>query len=134
MDTITTYRNIVKQVMLQYARLRPSHGNIRLDAVLDEARDHYALMQVGWDRGRRVRGNLVYVTMSDDRVYIEYDGIEHGITQDLIKRGISQDRIVLAFLPETQGATQNDATAGERSSHPFKNQARRPPAGLDGTV
>jgi len=98
MDTSATYREIVKQVILQYAKLRPSHGDIRLDSVFDEIGDRYALMQVGWDRGRRVRGNLIYITLQDGKVYIEYDGMERGITQDLIEQGIPQNDIVLAFL------------------------------------
>lgn len=101
MDTSTTYREIVKQVILQYAKLRPSHGDIRLDPVFDETRDRYALMQVGWDRGRRVRGNLIYITLQDGKVYIEYDGMERGITQDLIGQGISQNDILLAFIPDS---------------------------------
>ena len=98
MDTSVTYREIVKQVILQYAKLRPSHGEIRLDSVFDETRDRYALMQVGWDRGRRVRGNLIYITLKDGKVYIEYDGMECGITQNLIEQGIPENDIVLAFL------------------------------------
>ncbi len=62
----------------------------------------YALMQFGWDRDRRVRGNLIYVNIKDNKVLIEYDGIESGITQDLIQRGIPERDIVLAFLPEFQ--------------------------------
>jgi XisI protein len=50
---------MIKQVINHYAQLTPSHGNIRLDAVFDEERDRYALMQVGWNRGQRVRGNFV---------------------------------------------------------------------------
>ena len=42
MDTSATYREIVKQVILQYAKLRPSHGEIRLDPVFDEIGDRYA--------------------------------------------------------------------------------------------
>ncbi len=99
MDTSAAYREIVKQVILQYAKLRPSHGDIRLDAVFDETRDRYALMQVGWDRGRRVRGNLIYITLQDGKVYIEYDGMECGITQNFIEQGIPENDIVLAFLP-----------------------------------
>ena len=98
MDTSVTYREIVKQVILQYAKLRPSHGEIRLDSVFDETRDRYALMQVGWDRGRRVRGNLIYITLKDGKVYIEYDGMECGITQNLTEQGIPENDIVLAFL------------------------------------
>ncbi|GAB4295212.1 MAG: hypothetical protein Fur0025_32240 [Oscillatoriaceae cyanobacterium] len=102
MDTSATYREIVKQVILKYAKLRPSHGNIRLDAVFDETRERYALMQVGWDRGKRVRGNLIYLTIQDGKVYLEYDGMEMGITQDLIAQGIPENHIVLAFIPESQ--------------------------------
>lgn len=98
MDTRTTDREIVKDVINKYARLRPSHGAIRLDTVFDEEQDHYALMQSGWDRGIRVRGNLIYLTLRDGKVYIEYDGIERGIRDELIRRGIPKERIVLAFL------------------------------------
>ncbi|MEH1850444.1 MAG: XisI protein [Nostoc sp.] len=109
MDTSATYREIVKQIIIQYSKLRPSHGDIRLDPIFDETHDRYALMQVGWDRGRRVRGNLIYVTLQNGKVYIEYDGIEHGITQDLIVIGVSPADIVLAFLPESELA----ASAGK---------------------
>jgi XisI protein len=97
MDTILTYRNIIKQLILRYAQLKPSHGNIRLDPVFDEANDRYALMQVGWDRQRRIRGNLIYLTIQNDRVFIEYDGTETGITDELVAAGIPRDNIVLAF-------------------------------------
>ncbi|AUT03578.1 XisI protein [Nostoc sp. CENA543] len=100
MDTNTNYQNIVKQVMQKYARLRPSHGEIRLETVFDDVQSRYALMQVGWDRGRRVRGNLIYATIQDGKVWIEYDGIETGITQDLINQGIPEGDIVLAFLQQ----------------------------------
>jgi predicted Co/Zn/Cd cation transporter (cation efflux family) len=99
MDT-ATLRDTVKQVIRDYARLTPSHGQIRLDTVFDETHDRYALMQTGWSQGRRVRGNLIYITLHDNRIYLEYDGMEQGITQDLIQLGVPADQIVLAFLPE----------------------------------
>lgn len=101
MDKVNQYRHIVKQVVTYYSRLKPSHGNIRLDTVFDEAQDRYSLMQVGWDRGKRIRGNLIYITLSGEKVIIEYDGMESGITQDLIDKGISEEDIILAFVPET---------------------------------
>ncbi len=99
MDTQPAYRQIVKDVLNKYAKLRPSHGQIRLDTVFDEQQDHYALMQVGWDRGARVRGNLLYVILHQSKILIEYDGIEHGIVDEFVQRGIPRDNIVLAFLP-----------------------------------
>ena len=97
MDT-AQYKQAIKQVIQDYAQFRPSHGDIRLDVVFDETNDHYALMQSGWDRGRRVRGNLIYIVMLDGKVVIEYDGIERGISDDLIAAGVAESDIVLAFL------------------------------------
>ncbi|MFN9609475.1 MAG: XisI protein [Pseudanabaena sp.] len=98
MDTVKSYQAVIKQVISEYAKLRPSHGNIHLEPIFDDVNSRYALMQFGWDRERRVRGNLIYVSIKDGKVLIEYDGIEGGITQDLIERGISEQDIVLAFL------------------------------------
>ena len=101
MDTTTTDRAIVKQVIERYAKFVPSHGNIRLDTIFDDQQGRYALMQVGWDRGRRVRGNLIYITVQDGQVRVEYDGMEQGIINDLIKGGITPERIILGFVEES---------------------------------
>jgi XisI protein len=94
------YCQVVKQVIQRYAQFRPSHGNIRLDTVFDETQNRYALMQAGWDRGRRVRGNLIYVTIQNGKVWVEYDGMEAGISEALIAGGIRQEDIILGFLPD----------------------------------
>lgn len=101
MDTSKTYQEIVKNVISNYAKLRPSHGNIRLDVLFDETRDRYALMQVGWDRGQRIRGNLIYIVIENNKILIEYDGLECGISQDLIQQGIPEHDIIFNFLPKS---------------------------------
>jgi len=97
MDT-EQLRDIVKQTLNQLAQLRPSHGDIRVDVLFDEAHDRYALMQVGWNRNQRVRGNLLYLILKDNKVVIEYDGVGYGIEPNLIDRGIPKEQIVFAFL------------------------------------
>ena len=101
MAIITEYPNIIKEVIEAYAQLPPSHGQIRLDPLFDDTHNRYALMQVGWDHGKRIRGNIIYVTLQNNKVCIEYDGIASGITQDLIDRGIEPQHIIHTFLPET---------------------------------
>lgn len=106
MDKLNKYREIVRKTILKYAQFRPSHGQIELHPVFDQERDHYALMQVGWDRGKRIRGNLIYITLKQGKISIEYDGMETGITQDLINFGIPNEDIILAFqLPEITSLT-----------------------------
>jgi hypothetical protein len=105
MDILDQDRQIIKQVLEYYAQFKPSHGDIHLETVFDETQGRYALMQVGWDRGRRIRGNLIYITLHDEKIWIEYDGIEQGITQDLINQGIPEEQIVLAFLPNVSASS-----------------------------
>jgi hypothetical protein len=38
--------------------------------------------------------------LSTEKVIIEYDGMESGITQDLIDKGVPEKDIILAFVPE----------------------------------
>ncbi len=99
MDPIKTYSDIVKQIISKYAQFKPSHGDIRLDTLFDDVNHRYALMQVGWDGKKRIRGNLIYVTIQQEKVFIEYDGTERGITDELITAGIPSEAIVLAFHP-----------------------------------
>jgi len=99
-DATLAYRQIIKQTILKYSQFRPSYGAIRLDPIFDETHDRYGLMQVGWDHGRRIRGNLIYVILRDGKVAIEYDGMEHGIFDALVRQGIPADDIILAFQPE----------------------------------
>jgi XisI protein len=103
MDT-HALRAAVKQVISHYARFTPSHGAIRLDPLFDETTDRYALMQTGWSHNQRIRGNLIYITIQANQIQIEYDGIEQGITQDLIDQGVPSHQIVHAFLPKPQVA------------------------------
>ena len=100
MDSTTQLSDVVKEVINRYAQLKPSHGDIRLDTVFDDDQGHYALMQVGWDRERRVRGNLIYITLQDNRVIVEYDGMECGIIEDLTASGVASEQIILAYQLE----------------------------------
>lgn len=62
-------------------------------------------MQTGWEQGRRVRGSLIYITLQGKKANIEYDGIEYGIVDDLVKLGFPKQDIVLSFLPKDNLAT-----------------------------
>jgi XisI protein len=103
MDT-QSLRFVIKEVLSDYAKLCPSHGQIRLDVVFDKQHDRYALMQTGWSGSKRVRGNLIYLTIVSNQIQIEYDGMEKGITDELIYRGVPIDQIIHAFLVEPKEA------------------------------
>jgi hypothetical protein len=76
------------------------HYSIRSRNLI-ENNDRYALMQTVWNRGQRVRGNLIYITIENCQINVEYDGIEQGITQDLTEQGIPISQITHTFLSKS---------------------------------
>ena len=56
-------------------------------------------MREGWENSRRVHGCVVHAEIRNDKIWIHYDGIEDGITDELVAAGVPKDHIVLAFHP-----------------------------------
>ena len=102
MVSVSDFPSIIKRVLEEYAAFKPSYGAIDVETIFDDVRGHYELMYAGWIDQKRVHGSVVHVDLKDDKVWIEQDGTERGITDDLMELGIPQDRIVLAFQHPTQ--------------------------------
>lgn len=99
MDRVEEYRGIVRRLIEEYARYKPSHGQIETEAIVDPDRDHYEVMHVGWDGARRVHGSVVHIDIIDGKVWVQYDGTSQPIAEELIAAGIPRDDIVLGFHP-----------------------------------
>jgi len=97
MAEVEEYPGIVKQIIREYALLKPSHGEIDVECIFDDAVGHYEMMYTGWDHWRRVHGSVLHVDIRDGKVWIQFDGTEDGIADDLLEAGIPADHIVLAF-------------------------------------
>ena len=97
MDRIATYREIVKRIIKEYAALKPSYGDIEVETIFDDAHGHYEMAYAGWDEWRRIHGAVIHVDIRDSKVWIQHDGTEDGIANELLQAGIPHEHIVLAF-------------------------------------
>jgi hypothetical protein len=100
MDQLDRYREIVCRLIEDYARCNPAYGDIRSEAVVDRDRDHYEVMQVGWEGNRRVHGSILHIDIRDGKVWLEYNGTDARIGEELVAAGIPRKDIVLGFHPE----------------------------------
>jgi hypothetical protein len=106
MDTIDTYRQIIEKVLGEYVQIQYANGEIQNEAIFDREADRYMVTSVGWQGVRRVHGCLIHIDIINDKVWIQRDGTEHGITNELIAAGIPKDCIVLGFhAPEVRQHT-----------------------------
>ena len=44
METLNTYRKIIRDLLQQYAAYQPARGDIEVETIFDEMNDHYELM------------------------------------------------------------------------------------------
>jgi hypothetical protein len=99
MDRVSRYRQIVRQVIDEYARVKPSYGDIESEAIVDPQRDHYEVMNVGWHDDRRVHGTVIHIDIIDGKIWIQYDGTNRPVADELLAAGVPKEDIVLAFHP-----------------------------------
>jgi hypothetical protein len=99
MGQLDRSRAIVRRLIEEYASYKPASGDIRTEAVVDPEHDHYEVLQVGWDGRRRVHGSVLHIDIRDGKVWLEYNGTDARIGEELVAAGIPRQDIVLGFQP-----------------------------------
>ncbi|WP_193195417.1 XisI protein [Nostoc sp. MG11] len=103
---LDNYRQVIENILSEYASITYSYADIQSEVVFDRTRDRYLWMDVGWDGDRRIHGCLVHVDLIDGKIWIQRDGTEEGIAADLERAGIPKNHIVLGFRsPEVRPYT-----------------------------
>ncbi len=97
MGTLANYRRIIKEIMTEYSRIPYAYGDIQIQTVLDRDSDRYLLIILGRENDIRVHGCLVHVDIIDGKIWIQRDGTEEGIANELVAGGIPKEQIVLGF-------------------------------------
>ena len=97
MDKLATYRQFIESVLQQHAQSKPSHGEIEVYTAFDLEQDHYQVVHAGWTGYNRVFGPLIHIDLIDEKIWIQYDGTEVGVANQLVELGVPKDEIVLAY-------------------------------------
>jgi hypothetical protein len=98
-DNLNNYGEIVEKILQEYAEITHRNSDINRRVIIDVERNQFFLVIEGWDGDRRIHGFLIHVEIRDGKVWVQRDGTEDGITDELLAAGIPKDQIVLAFHP-----------------------------------
>jgi XisI protein len=91
------YRQYIQQVLQDKAKTTSSPG-LERQVIFDTDRDHYQLVNVGWNpNGNRSYGCVLHLDIKDGKIWIQHDGTEDGIADALLELGVPKKDIVLAF-------------------------------------
>ena len=123
MDSINQYKTIVLDYLQEVANLTPSGLT---ETIVDEQHNQYLLYSNYWEENQRRYGCFLHIQIKPDgKVWIQHDGTDLSVAQQLVERGIPKNQIVLGFRAPFYRQMSDFAVA--RVVHPLKPQNPRIP-------
>ena len=100
MDKLENYRQIIKQVLTEYAAIPYKYGDIASELIIGQGENRFIIITQGWENNTRVHGCVLHLDIINDKIWVQRDGTEDGIVTDLEAAGIPKFDLVLAFHPQ----------------------------------
>ncbi len=98
---VEQYRQYIQQLLTE--RVERTKNNlypspVEKQLIFDTERDHYQLVNVGWNQNEDPNyGCVLHLDIKDGKIWIQHDGTEEGIANALVALGVPKQDIVLAF-------------------------------------
>lgn len=101
METLETkvvrYREIIKQLLTDWAAIPYAMEGIAPRTLFDETQDRYAVISEGWLGHERVLDIILNLEIINGKVWIQADNTDVAIARKLEEHGIPKSDIVLGF-------------------------------------
>jgi XisI protein len=98
MDKINLYRQFIQESLLQRAKRRSPDDPIKSETIFDREGDHYQLVNLGWkNNNTRIYGCAIHVDIINEKIWVQHDGTEDAIAEQLVEKGVPKQDIVLAY-------------------------------------
>jgi XisI protein len=98
MDKIALYREIIKKSLTTRAESRSPQDPVTSQTIFDLQNDHYQMVNLGWKNGStRIYGCAIHIDIIDGKIWVQQDGTEDAIADQLVAEGVPKQDIVLAY-------------------------------------
>ena len=97
MDRVNEYRARVQELLKRYVDDRPRFEEVETQLIADVEHDHYQLVNLGWVNNRRIYGCVLHIDIKDDKVWIQHNGTERLVAEELVEHGVPPEHIILGF-------------------------------------
>lgn len=97
MAKLEEYSKIIQTLLNQYRQLSSSGAGVEMEMIVDSEHHHYQLVQVGWQNKRRVYGCILHLDIKDGKIWLQHNGTERQVADELVALGVAKQDIVLGF-------------------------------------
>ncbi|WP_293352846.1 MULTISPECIES: XisI protein [unclassified Microcoleus] len=97
---IEQYRQYIRHLLSERRERASRQYNAQeyeVQTLFDSEQDHYQLLYVGWRGNKRDFGCILHLDIKGEKIWIQHDGTEIGIANQLVELGVPKEDIVLAF-------------------------------------
>lgn len=98
MDKYIRHKKIVKELLDEIISYLPKDSYIEILPIIDEKNGQFLLYSDGWEETWRDYACFFHVEVkSNGKIYLRHDGTDLEIANQLLRKGVSKQDIVLAF-------------------------------------
>lgn len=99
MEKLDWYRQCVQKLLTQYGSDSPTQDGVEVQLIFDTERDHYQILDIGWDGYNRIYNCFMHLDIKDGKIWIQRNMTEIQIAEELVEMGIPKEDIVLGLHP-----------------------------------
>ncbi|NEQ96777.1 MAG: XisI protein [Cyanothece sp. SIO2G6] len=99
-NPVVPLSTVLHQILQEYCDIlnRKANGPTSKIIVSDD-HTRYLIITEGWNEQKRIHTLIFDAELRGGKIWLHHDGLDHGITDDLLSAGVSKSQIVLAFHP-----------------------------------
>lgn len=99
MAKLDQYRKYIQELLTKYASYKPSQEDVEEQLIFDTVRDHYQILDIGWDGYDRIYNCVIHLDIKGDKIWIQRNMTDIQIAEDLTEMGVPKEDIVLGLQP-----------------------------------
>lgn len=97
---VEQYRQYIRHLLSERREQASRQRNAQeyeVQTIFDSEQDHYQLLYVGWRGNKRDFGCILHLDIKNGKIWVQHDGTEAGIANQLVEMGVPKQDIILAF-------------------------------------
>ena len=98
MDKLEKYSFIIQNILQEYAQFSQDKY-VETELIFDPIRHHYQNVNVGWKNDNWIYGCILHLDIKNNKIWIQHNGTEIEIGEELVKNGVPKSDIVIGFHP-----------------------------------
>ena len=99
MERVAEYKKLVGELIERYGAIQLPYGEVENEVEIDHENGHYQLSSVGWRGSERIHGSVLHIDVKNNKIWIQHDGTDVGVANELVDLGVPKEDIILAFYP-----------------------------------